>query len=55
MSRIAAVYAPWRFLLHRQFVHVINPWVKGYKKHPILYTSFRYLDVDVAQQRQVMQ
>jgi oligopeptide transport system substrate-binding protein len=55
MSRLAAVYAPWRFLLHRQFVHVINPWIKGYKKHPILYTSFRYLDIDVAQQRQVMQ
>jgi hypothetical protein len=25
--------------------------VKGYKKHPILYTNFKYLDVDVAAQQ----
>jgi oligopeptide transport system substrate-binding protein len=55
MNRIAAAYAPWRFSLHRQFVHVISPWVKGYKKHPIYYTSFRFLDIDGAQQRQNIQ
>jgi hypothetical protein len=24
--------------------------VKGYKKHPILYTNFKWLDIDVAAQ-----
>jgi len=28
--------------------HLQYPWVKGYKKHPILYTNFKYLDLDVA-------
>lgn len=55
MSRLAVAYAPWRFSVHRQFTHFINPWVKGYKKHPILYTSFKYLDVDVGMQKKVMQ
>lgn len=55
MSRLAVAYAPWRFSVHRQFTHFINPWVKGYKKHPILYTSFKYLDVDVEMQQKVMQ
>jgi ABC-type transport system substrate-binding protein len=55
MSRLIVAYAPWRFTLHRTFSHFINPWVKGYKKHPIYYTAFKYLDVDLAMQRKVMQ
>ncbi len=55
MSRLAVAYAPWSFGVHRSFSHFINPWVKGYKKHPILYTSFKFLDVDTKLQQQVMQ
>ena len=54
MNRLVVAYAPWRFGVHRAFNHFINPWVKGYKKHPILYTSFKYLDIDVAMQRAAM-
>jgi oligopeptide transport system substrate-binding protein len=32
--------------VQRNFTHLINPWVLGYKKHPIYFTSFRYLDID---------
>ncbi len=55
MNRLLAAYAPWRYGVHRSFSHFINPWVKGYKKHPILFTSFKYLDIDVAMQKSVMQ
>jgi ABC-type transport system substrate-binding protein len=55
MSRIVAAYAPWRLGVHRVFTHFINPWVKGYKKHPIYYTSFKYLDIDSAMQARVVQ
>ncbi len=55
MNRIVVAYAPWRFGVHRIFNHLINPWVLGYKKHPILYTSFKYLDIDAAAQKAVMQ
>jgi oligopeptide transport system substrate-binding protein len=51
MNRLILAYAPWRLGVHRIFNHLQHPWVKGYKKHPILYTNFKYLDVDtVAQQ-----
>ena len=51
MNRIIVTYAPWRFGVHRIFNHFLNPWVLGYKKHPILFTSFKYLDIDPAAQK----
>lgn len=49
MNRLVLAYAPWRAGVHRVFNHLMYPWVLGYKKHPILYTNFKYLDLDVAQ------
>jgi ABC-type transport system substrate-binding protein len=51
MNRLTLVYAPWRLGMHRIFTHFVRPWVKGYKRHPILATNFKYLDIDVAQQK----
>ncbi|MBL8520776.1 MAG: hypothetical protein JNK75_08890 [Betaproteobacteria bacterium] len=51
MNRLILTHAPTRLGVHRTFNHLIYPWVKGYKKHPILFTSFKYLDVDTAAQR----
>ena len=51
MNRLLLAYAPWRLGVHRIFNHLQYPWVKGYKKHPILYTNFKYLDIDVAAQQ----
>ena len=48
MNRLLLAYAPSRLGVHRIYNHLQYPWVKGYKKHPILYTNFKYLDVDVA-------
>jgi len=50
MNRLLLAYAPWRLGVHRIFNHLQYPWVKGYKKHPILYTNFKWLDVDVTAQ-----
>jgi ABC-type transport system substrate-binding protein len=54
MNRLLLAYAPWRLGVHRIFNHLQYPWVKGYKKHPILYTNFKYLDLDVAAQHVAM-
>jgi len=54
MNRLLLAYAPWRLGVHRVFNHLQYPWVKGYKKHPILYTNFKYLDLDVAAQQAAM-
>jgi ABC-type transport system substrate-binding protein len=51
MIRLMLVYAPWRLGVHRIYNHLQYPWVKAYKKHPILYTNFKYLDLDVAAQQ----
>jgi oligopeptide transport system substrate-binding protein len=51
MYRLLLAYAPWRLGVHRIYNHLLYPWVKGYKKHPILYTNYKYLDLDVAQQQ----
>ena len=55
MDRLLLAYAPWRLGVHRVFNHLQYPWVKGYKKHPILYTNFKYLDIDVAAQQAAAQ
>jgi ABC-type transport system substrate-binding protein len=54
MDRLMLAYAPWRLGVIRRFNHLQYPWVKGYKKHPILYTNFKYLDIDVGEQRLAM-
>lgn len=54
MNRLAAAYAPWRMGVQRVFNHLIYPWVKGFKKHPILYTNYTYLDLDVAARDQAL-
>jgi ABC-type transport system substrate-binding protein len=51
MNRLLLAYAPWRLGIHRIYNHLQYPWVKGYKKHPILYTNFKYLDIDAAAQQ----
>jgi ABC-type transport system substrate-binding protein len=48
MSRQMEVDGAWR--LHSWPIRnqLIRPWVKGYKKHPILQAEFVYMDIDVA-------
>ena len=47
MSRLIMAYAPWRLRVHERQAHLVHPWVKGYKKHPFITSTWRYLDVDV--------
>jgi len=54
MDRLILAYAPVRLGVHRVFNHLIYPWVKGYKKHPIIYTNWKYLDIDVAERQAAM-
>ena len=48
MCRILLAYAPWRMGVHRAYIHLIHPWVRGYDRHPIAHTRFLFLDVDTA-------
>lgn len=51
MNRYVLAYAPWRLGTIRSYIHVMRPWVHGFKKHPMEHFSFKYLDIDVAAQQ----
>jgi ABC-type transport system substrate-binding protein len=51
MTRIILAYAPWVLHVHHLNTHLVNPWVKGYKKHPFVNTQWRYLDIDLDARR----
>ncbi len=46
MARIIEFYAPWRLDLARVRNMLVQPWVQGYRKHPILHAEWLYMDID---------
>ena len=48
MSRQMEVDGAWSLHVSRERNQMIRPWVKGYKKHPILNAEFVYMDLDLA-------
>jgi ABC-type transport system substrate-binding protein len=48
MARIVTVYAPWKLLSHRKRNQLVQPWVLGWRKHPIMHEGYKYVDIDLA-------
>ena len=48
MTDLVVAYAPWKLTHHLLEDHVVQPWVIGYKPHPIRADIFKYLDIDTA-------
>ncbi|MES2355707.1 MAG: ABC transporter substrate-binding protein [Pseudomonadota bacterium] len=48
LTKMIIAYGPWRIGVYPRQHHLVQPWVKGYKKHPMQNTSWLYLDVDLA-------
>jgi ABC-type transport system substrate-binding protein len=48
MSRLIIAYAPWKLNSHRKRNYITQPWLLGWRKHPILHESYRYADIDLA-------
>ena len=46
MTELVLAYAPWRLMEHRIEDHLVQPWVRNYKPHPVRWALWRYLDVD---------
>ena len=46
MTRQMEVDAAWSLHVSRMRNELLRPWVKGYKKHPILQADYMYLDVE---------
>lgn len=47
LSKLIIVYGPWRIGVYPLQHHLVHPWIKGYKKHPMLISNWRYLDIDL--------
>jgi len=45
MAKIIEGYAPWRLDISRYRNMLVQPWVQGFKKHPILHAEWQYVDV----------
>jgi len=46
MTRQVEVDGAWLMQISRERNQLIWPWVKGYKKHPILHAEFVYMDIE---------
>jgi oligopeptide transport system substrate-binding protein len=46
MTDLVIAYAPWKLTHHLLEDHVIQPWVVGYKPHPLRSDIWKYLDID---------
>jgi oligopeptide transport system substrate-binding protein len=46
MTDLVIAYAPWKLTHHLLEDHIIQPWVIGYKPHPIRADIWKYLDID---------
>jgi len=47
MERLIAAYAPFKLLSHRKYNHMLQPWLLGWRKHPILHEGYKYVDIDL--------
>jgi len=49
MAKVIEAYAPWRLDISRYRNMLAQPWVLGFKKHPILHAEWQYIDVSSRQ------
>jgi len=48
MARYVIAYAPWKLGVHRMTSTLVQPWIVGYRDHPILHAVWKFLDVDAS-------
>jgi len=53
MNRLFLVYSPWRLGVHRYYNDLLQPWVVGYVRHPVMRDFWKFIDIDVAKNPQV--
>ncbi|MFZ6645083.1 ABC transporter substrate-binding protein [Undibacterium sp. TJN25] len=46
MAQLMHAYTPWIVRIHPLSADLRQPWLKNYKRHPVDFTTWRYLDVD---------
>ncbi|WP_092280936.1 MULTISPECIES: ABC transporter substrate-binding protein [unclassified Duganella] len=46
LANIIHAYTPWVLLTHPISADLQQPWLKNYRRHPVEFTNWRYLDID---------
>ncbi|HEX7641752.1 MAG TPA: ABC transporter substrate-binding protein [Burkholderiaceae bacterium] len=46
MARLIDDYAPWVVRVHPLSADLRQPWLANYERHPVMFTNWRYLDLD---------
>jgi ABC-type transport system substrate-binding protein len=54
MNQLIHAWNPWVPLTHVLSADIRQPWLKNYKRHPVEFTAWRYLDVDVAERERLI-
>jgi ABC-type transport system substrate-binding protein len=53
MNQLIHAYNPWVLLTHPISADIRQPWLKNYKRHPVEFTNWRYLDIELAERKQL--
>ena len=51
MQDIIQIYAPWIAPWHETQYYVQQPWLMGFKKHPIGHDAWEYVDIAAGQSK----
>ena len=53
MNQILQAYNPWVPLTHPISADIRHPWLKNYIRHPVEFTTWRYLDIDLSERDRI--
>ncbi len=54
MNKLFIAYAPWKLGVHRIYTDLMQPWVYGYHRHPVMRGWWSYVYVDGAEQQKAI-
>ncbi|MFZ6710631.1 ABC transporter substrate-binding protein [Undibacterium sp. TC9W] len=54
MAQLMHGYSPWVPRIHPVTADLSQPWLQNFYRHPVDFTSWRYVDVDVAARNKVL-
>lgn len=47
--KILVAYMPYKFVSHRIRTDMMQPWLLGYRRHPVARDFWKYVDIDLSQ------
>lgn len=53
LNQLIHAYNPWVPLTHPISADIRHPWLKNYTRHPVNFTTWRYLDIDLAERERL--